>query len=102
MHYQTWHAYCLISPAGLDYSAINTTLTFSVSMPTQVITIPILDDPIVENRESFTVALATNDRTVTLRFQTGCTVYITDNDSKLQRCVLFRRVALYYLGSVLN
>lgn len=86
IHYQTWHAHCLIFPAGLDYRANTTTLTFSVSMPTQVVTIPILDDLVVENRESFTVALATNDRTVTLRFQTGCTVSIVDNDSKLQLC----------------
>lgn len=76
------YVHCLTSPAGLDYSAITTTLTFSVSMATQVVTIPIRDDLVVENRESFTVALATNDRAVTLRLQSA-TVYITDNDSKL-------------------
>ena len=74
---------CLISPAGLDYDAVTTTLTFNVSMPTQVVTIPIRDDMIVENTESFTVALATNDTAVTLRLQTA-TVSIRDNDSKLQ------------------
>ena len=73
----------LISPAGLDYDAVTTTLTFDVSMPTQVVTIPIRDDMIVENTESFTVALATNDTAVTLRLQTA-TVSIRDNDSKLQ------------------
>ena len=74
---------CLFSPAGLDYSAITTTLTFDVSMPTQVVTIPILNDTIVENTESFTVALATNDTAVTLRLQTA-TVFIRDINSKLQ------------------
>ena len=79
----TMNGHCLVSPAGSDYRAITTTLTFSVSMPTQVVTIPILEDSIVENMESFTVALATNDRAVTLRLQTA-TVSIRDNDSKLQ------------------
>ena len=78
------YAPCLFSPAGSDYDAVTTTLTFDVSMPTQVVTIPIHDDMIVENTESFTVALATNDRAVTLRFQTA-TVSIRDNDSKLQQ-----------------
>ena len=73
----TMYVHCLTSPAGLDYSAITTTLTFSVSMATQVVTIPITDDLIVENRESFTVALATNDRAVTLRFQTGISIEFT-------------------------
>ena len=74
----------LISPAGLDYSAITTTLTFDVSMPTQVVTIPILDNMIVEeDTKSFTVALATNDTALTLRLQ-NATVSIGDDDSKLQ------------------
>ena len=71
----------LISPAGLDYVAVTTTLTFDVSMPTQVVTIPIRDDMIVEDTKSFTVALATNDTAVTLRLQ-NATVSIGDNDSK--------------------
>lgn len=73
----------LISPAGSDYDAVTTTLTFDVSMPTQVVTIPIRDDMIVENTESFTVALATNDTAVTLRLQTA-TVFIRDDNSKSQ------------------
>ena len=66
-------------------------------MPTQVVTIPIVDDLIVEYRESFAVALATNDRNVTLRFQTGCTVYIVDNDSKLQLYSVQERCSVLYL-----
>ena len=52
-------------------------------MPTQVITIPIRDDQVVEDTKSFTVALTTNDTAVTLRLQ-NATVSIEDNDSKLQ------------------
>ena len=70
----------------MDYQAVNTTLTFSVSMPTQVVTIPILDDEIVEgyynSHENFSVTLTTIDPAVTLNMQSA-TVYIRDNDSKL-------------------
>ena len=68
----------------MDYTAISTILTFSVSMPTQVVTIPILEDQIVERLyyDYFHVTLATIDPAVTLNSQTA-TVYIRDNDSKL-------------------
>ena len=70
------------SSAGSDYEAIITNLTFNVHMPTQLITIPILDDLIVEGRtESFRLTLATTDSAVTLDIQTA-TVYISDDDSK--------------------
>jgi len=69
-------------PAGMDYTTLITTLTFSVAMPTQVVTIPILDDQIVESSKSFSVTLTTSDPAVTLNIQTA-TVTIRDNDSKL-------------------
>ena len=60
-----------------------TTLTFSVSMSTQVVTIPILDDQIVEKKyEYFRVTLTTIDPAVTPNTETA-TVNIRDNDSKL-------------------
>ena len=70
------------SPAGIDYEAVNTNLTFNSFMPTQVVTIPIFDDQIVENSKSFGVTLTTIDTAVTLRSQTT-RVTIRDNDSKL-------------------
>ena len=51
-------------------------------MRTNVVTIPILDDLIVENNEYFNVSLATFDTAATLRLPTA-SVTITDNDSKL-------------------
>ena len=62
-------------------------------MPTQVITIPILDDLVVEDTESFTVALATNDTAVILRLQ-NATVSIGDNDGKLQ----LLNINMYYVS----
>ena len=70
------------SPAGVDYEAVNTTLIFNGSMLAQMVTIPIVDDQIVENNGSFDVTLTTIDTAVTLRPQTTC-VTIRDNDSKL-------------------
>ena len=80
----------LISPAGVDYEAVTATLTFNDSMPAQVVTIPILDDLIVENYcntvKSFHVTLTTFDTAVSLRSQTA-SVTIRDNDSKLHCCL---------------
>ena len=75
-------AHHLISPAGVDYEAVTTNLTFNIFMPTQVVTIPILDDLIVENYKSFGVTLTTFDSTITLGLQTA-SVIIRDDDSKL-------------------
>jgi len=70
------------SPAGIDYEAVNTTLTFNESVLAEVVTIPIVDDLIVENDEAFDVTLTTIDTAVTLKLQTA-SVTIRDNDSKL-------------------
>ena len=51
-------------------------------MPAYVVTIPILDDLIVEDNNSFHVTLTTFDTAATLRLQTT-RVTIRDNDSKL-------------------
>ena len=77
------YSMCSLShfPAGIDYEAVNTTLTFNESMLAQVVTIPILDDLIVENDKSIDVTLTTFDTAVTLRSQTT-RVTIRDNDSK--------------------
>ena len=66
----------------MDYVAVTTNLTFNISMPTQVVTIPILNDLVVENDKSFRVTLTTFDTAATLRSQTA-SVTIRDNDSKL-------------------
>ena len=77
------YTHCLISPAGMDYEAVTTNLTFNNSTSAQVVTIPIVDDLVVENYlESFRVTLATFDTAVTLRSQTT-SLTIRDNDSKL-------------------
>ena len=62
-------------------------------MRTNVVTIPILDDLIVENNEYFDVSLATFDTAATLRLPTA-SVTITDNDSKLH-CTQYTHIVLF-------
>ena len=62
-------------------------------MPAQVVTIPILDDLIVENHKSFNVTLATFDTAVSQRLQTA-SVTISDNDSKLH-CTQYTYIMLF-------
>ena len=86
-HLHHMHCICphpLISPAGIDYEAVNTTLTFNGFMPAQVVNIPILDDQSVENDKSFRVTLTTIDTATTLCLQTA-SVTIRDTNSKLHR-----------------
>ena len=77
----------------MDYEAVTTNLTFSISMLTNVVTIPIHDDLIVENDKSFNMTLATFDTAATLRLRTA-SVTITDNDSKL-RCTQYTHIVLF-------
>ena len=63
-------------------------------MPTQVVTIPILDDLIVENRESFDVSVTTFDTADIPRSQTA-TVTIRDDDSKLHCSCIFMVILVF-------
>ncbi len=69
---------------GLDYATINGTLTFLAGETNQFITVPILNDGVVEAAvyESFTVTL-TNPTNASLGTRTIATVRITDNDKGL-------------------
>ena len=90
-----WHPYqythCIIYPAGIDYEAVTTNLTFNVSTSAQVVTIFIFDDLMVENYKSFHVTLATFDTAATLRLQTT-SVTIRNNDSKLYPVYIYHAV----------
>ena len=75
----------LISPAGGDYTPVATDLTFSSTNAaiSQTVTIPILDDLLLEGSEIFNVTLATNNSDVMLLPNLG-TVTIEDVEGKLQ------------------
>ena len=66
---------------GMDYTAVSRTLTFSAAVSTQMVTIPILDDLIVEHSEMFTLALTSTDPAVILN-PSSSSVTIEDVDSE--------------------
>ena len=79
----------LISPAGSDYTPVTTDLTFnSTNAATpQTVTIPILDDLLLEGSEIFNVFLTTNNSNVTL-LPNLTTVTIEDVEGKFTHTVV--------------
>ena len=79
------NSWYLISPAGSDYTPVTTDLTFnSTNAATpQTVTIPILDDLLLEGSEVFNVTLTGNNSNITLLPELA-TVTIEDVESKLK------------------
>ena len=77
--YALVNLYLLVLAAGRDYSASNTTLTFTSSNTEPCVYITILNDDIREDSEYFFVRLATSDSYVNL-LHSYSTVTILDND----------------------
>ena len=87
----------LISPAGDDYTPVTTDLTFNstnAAIP-QTVTIPILDDLLLEDSEVFNVTLTTNNSNV-IFLPELTTVTIQDVESKLKEEINHTVVALGY------
>lgn len=71
--------------AALDYSATNGTLTFAAGETNQTISVPILNDGLVEaSYETFTVTLSNPTGGAALGTPATATVRITENDKGLQ------------------
>ena len=75
-------SYLYMHTAGMDYTAVSRTLTFNAVISTQMVTIPILDDLIVEHSEMFTLALTSTDHAVILD-PSSSSVTIEDVDGEL-------------------
>ena len=65
---------------GLDFTLVQMSLIFVQAPTIQCVEILIMDDIILENDESFSVSLSTNDGAVNV-LQDQALVTITDNDS---------------------
>lgn len=65
---------------GPDFTSVQMSLIFVQGTTIQCVEIPIMDDVILENDESFSVSLSTNDGAVNI-LQDQAVVTITDNDS---------------------
>ena len=71
----------LITLATLDYSFTSSEVTFSATTSSQVVTIPILEDTIVESSETINVTLMSVDPAATLN-PASAVITIEDNDGK--------------------
>ena len=69
-------------PAETDYTEVTITLTFGATNITQMVTVPILDDSVVEDTEFINLALTSLDSAVMLNSATA-RIYIEDLDSEL-------------------
>ena len=65
---------------GRDYTATSGTITFAPGETTKTITIPITDDMIVEDNETFTITLTNATGFASLGAQSSAVVTIVDND----------------------
>ena len=67
--------------AMVDYTVTSSDLTFDAATSSQTVTIPILEDDIVEGSETITVTLTSTDPAAILNPQSA-SVTIEDNDGK--------------------
>ena len=70
--------------AGSDYTTTSGTLNFGAGQLSQVITVPILDDDIGENNETFVTSLSVPTGGATLAVPSAATVTILENEAVLQ------------------
>ena len=73
-------SYLYMHTAGMDYTAVSRNLAFNGIVSFQMVTIPILDDLIVERSEIFTLTLTSTDPAVVLN---SSSITIEDTDSEL-------------------
>jgi Tol biopolymer transport system component len=66
--------------AGSDYTAVSGTLSFPEGTFSRTITIPILEDQLIEGSEQFAISLSNSTGEVDLGIPSSATVTITDND----------------------
>ena len=68
-----------ISPAPSDYIATTQQVVFAPGEKEKIVSVPIVNDDVLEGEEMFSATLTTNDPKVTL-FNSSTSVSITDND----------------------
>jgi hypothetical protein len=66
--------------AGSDYTTTSGTLTFTSTQTSQTVNVPTIDDSIVENAETFSMALSSPTGGSTLGTPSSATATINDND----------------------
>ena len=75
------HDHFSITLATVDYDVTSTNLIFSATTSSQIVTIPILEDSILESSETINVTLMSVDPAAILN-PASAVVTIEDNDGK--------------------
>ena len=71
-----------LTVGGSDYTSLSMDLTFNSVTTSQRVTVATSTDSVIENEETFTLALTENDAAVNMVTPQSATVTITDNTSK--------------------
>ena len=109
------HSFCSLmktyslstTPAGTDYNDTTVTLTFDATFSTQMMTVPILVDNVVEDTEFINLTLTSVDSAVMLNPATA-RIHVEDINSELTngKCMQFfphcicANISLYDMGSI--
>jgi len=68
---------------GLDFTGVSGTLTFADGQASQTVIVPILDDMLLEQNETFTFTLSNAQGSATLSGDASATVTILENDDQV-------------------
>ena len=82
------------TPVGTDYNDTTVTLTFDAIISTQMVTVPILDDNVVEDTEFINLALTSVDNGVIINPPTT-RINIEDVDRELRHCHYYIPPSMY-------
>ena len=82
METHTYKYFLPTSLAGIDYNDLNITLMFGATISTQMVTVPVLIDNVVEDTEFINVTLTSEDSAVVLN-PAATRINIKDIDSEL-------------------
>ena len=70
------------SDGGGDYTSLSVDLTFNSATSSQMVTVATSMDTVIEDNETFTLALTEDDNAVNMLMPQSSTVTITDTTSK--------------------
>jgi hypothetical protein len=83
--------------AGADYTAVTQVVTFAAGQTTATVSVPILEDALVEGNETVNLALSAPTGGAVLGVQTTAVLTITDNDAAQPGVIQFES-ATYSVG----
>ena len=75
-----------LTVGGSDYTSLSIDLTFNSGTTSRMVTVATSPDTVIEDEETFTLALTENDDAVDILMPRLATVTITDQTGKYSHC----------------